>query len=209
MLELVQDAYSPNRSVRTETERMKLPVILEDRTEYLTVEQPVLGQHGRAVDMVFLPEYPRVRQTADSVDLEFPGMFQGLVYDENDVLQGISSRWEGKLSLPAHENSRVQTAVTAGDVQPMSSAEGMILTAPLSAAMRTVTDQEIPVVTGLEFGELQEPDPSRPSLIVRCCGDASLWELAKNCGSSVAAISAANGLTAEPSADKLLLIPVL
>ena len=209
MLEIIQDAYSPLRQVRTESSMLKLPVILEDRTELISAEQIVPGQHGRAADMVFLLDNPRVRQTEDAAEVEFPGMFQGLVYDENDVLQGISSRWEGKLSLPAHGDSRMQTNVTGGDVQPMTSAEGMILTAPLTAGLRTVADQEIPMVKGLELGDLQEADPSRPSLILRSSGGESLWELAKRSGSTVTAISAANGLSGEPSEEQMLLIPVV
>ena len=209
LLELVQDAYSPLRQVRVESSEVKLPAILEDRMELMTAEQTLPGQHGQSADMVFLPEFPRVRQTDDTVEMEFPGMFQGLVYDENDALQGISSRWEGKLSLPTHENSRMQAGVTGGDVQPMSSAEGMILSAPLAVGMRTVADQEMQMVNALELGELQEPDPNRPSLILRNSGGETLWELAKSSGSTVAAISAANGLSGEPLAEQMLLIPVV
>lgn len=209
MLELVQDAYSPLRHIKVESREIKLPVILEDRTEFVTAEQTLPGQHGQSADMVFLPEFPRVRQTDNTAEMEFPGVFQGLVYDENDALQGISSRWDGKTSLPAHGNSQILSSVTGGDVQPMTSSEGMILTAPLAVGMRTVTNQEIPMVDALELGELQEPDPARPSLILRNAGGETLWELAKNNASTIAAISAANGLSGEPMSEQMLLIPVL
>lgn len=209
LLELVQDAYSPFRQIKVESSDLKLPVILEDRTEFMTAEQTVPGQHEQPADMVFLPEFPRVRQTEDAIELQFPGMFQGLVYDENDTLQGISSRWEGKLTLPSHEDSRIQSSVAGGDVQPMTSADGMILSAPLSVGMRTVADQEFSMVSALELGELQEPDPNRPSLILRNASGESLWELAKSSGSTVTVISAANGLSGEPMAEQMLLIPVV
>ncbi len=209
MLELVQDAYSPYRQVRTEESGLELPVILEDLTETITAEQSIMGQHGRSVDAVFLPDFPRIRQTGDTAEMEFPGIFQGLVYDENDTLQGITSRWEGKRMLPAHEKSRIQTAVMAADTQTMNSADGLILSAPLSVAMRIGSEQEFSMVTGLELGELREPDQSRPSLIVQNCGGESLWDLAKGSGSTVAAILAANNLTGEPVAEQMLLIPVV
>lgn len=209
ILELIEDAYSPWRQVRTEESSVTLPVILEDRSQTLTAEQTVMGQHGQSADAVFLPDFPRVRHTGDDVEMEFPGMFQGLVYDENDALQGIGSRWEGKLTLPAHVDSRIQTDVSAGDVQAMNAAEGLIYSTPLSVSMRIGSEQEFPVVTGLELGELQEPDPARPSLILRNAAGESLWDLAKNSGSTVAAISAANGLAGEPAADQMLLIPVV
>ena len=209
MLELIQDAYSPHRQIQTDESVLELPVILEDRAEVVTAEQSVPGQHGQAVDSVFLPDFPRIRQTDGKMEMEFPGLFQALVYDENDTLQGISNRWEGRLTIPTHEDSRIRTAVTAGDAQAMNSAEGMILTAPLYAAMRACTEQAFPMVTGLELGELQEPDPSRPSLILRNCAGETLWNLAKECGSTVAAISAANSLTGELVGEGILLIPVI
>ena len=64
-------------------------------------------------------------------------------------------------------------------------------------------------VTGLELGDPVRPDPNRPSLIVRKPGEADLWALAKGCGSTMDAISQANGLEGEPDPDALLLIPVM
>ena len=209
VLELIQDAYSPVRQVQTESTMLELPVLLDERTDTLTAEQTVPGQHGQAADGVFYPDFPRVRQDGQNVQLQLPGMFQTLVYDENDTLHGSNNRWEGKLTLPAHEDSRIQSTVTAGDVQTMNSAEGLVLSAPLSVDMRVGKAQEFPMVTGLELGELREPDPARPSLILRNSNGESLWELAKSNGSTVAAISAANGLQGEPEQEQMLLIPVV
>ena len=64
------------------------------------------------------------------------------------------------------------------------------------------------MVTGLEMGELQQPDPNRPSLILRRSGGQSLWELAKAHGSTVDAIRGANRLEEEPDETQMLLIPV-
>lgn len=209
LVQLVQDAYSPSRMVGKEETGLELPVILEDRIETLTAEQTIMGQHGQAVDAVFLPDFPRVRQMGDTAQIDFPGMFQGLVYDENGALQGIGSRWEGKENLPAHTDSQIQTTVTPGDAQGMNSADGLILNAPLSAAMRISSEQAFPMVTGLEVGALQDPDQFRPSLIVKKCNGESLWELAKSSGSTIAAITEANGLTGEPMDAQMLLIPVV
>ena len=66
----------------------------------------------------------------------------------------------------------------------------------------------IPMVTGLELGEFREPNPNRPSLILRRAGEDTLWEIAKSSGSTVADIQKANNLQTEPEADRMLLIPV-
>ena len=74
--------------------------------------------------------------------------------------------------------------------------------------MDVTSNREMTMVTGLTTGEEQEPDPSRPSLILcRPEGDG-LWSIAKRCNSTMEAIQKANGLQGEPEDDRILLIPV-
>ena len=73
----------------------------------------------------------------------------------------------------------------------------------------TVSGEGIPMVTGVEAGEPVRPDPNRPSMILRRAENRSLWEIAKDCGSTVEAIRVANKLQSEPDAGQMLLIPVL
>ena len=40
-------------------------------------------------------------------------------------------------------------------------------------------------------------------------GNRRLWDIARECGSTVSAIETANGLTGEPENDRMLLIPVV
>lgn len=205
-LEVVQDAYSPFRPVIPEMAKLELPVILEDRTDNLTAEQTLQGQLGRSVDSVFLPDFPKFRQTGEGIQMELPGVFQTLVYDENDALQGMTGRWEGKLNLPADEQSKIFAMPKSSDAQSMTSGDGLVLTAPMSVTVRTESRDGIPMVSGLDLGEMQEPDPGRPSIIL-CRGNGEqLWEIAKKHGSTVAAIEHANSGTA---GDGMLLIPVL
>jgi hypothetical protein len=77
-------------------------------------------------------------------------------------------------------------------------------------ALNTVTTSErgIPMVTGLELGEQREPDPNRPSLVLRKAGTDRLWDLAKRTGSTVEAIQKANDLQQEPDSNRMLLIPI-
>jgi len=65
------------------------------------------------------------------------------------------------------------------------------------------------MVVGLELGQLEEPDETRPSVIVTVGGGEPLWDLAKRCGSTVSAICAANDLEGEPVQERMLLIPVI
>ena len=67
----------------------------------------------------------------------------------------------------------------------------------------------ISMVSAVELGELQPLDSQRPSLIVCRPQGKTLWELAKENGSTIAAIQETNHLQTEPEDNQILLIPVL
>ena len=93
----------------------------------------------------------------------------------------------------------VQTNILSGQLQQQSD---------LRLQTDTRMDTGISVVTGLELGELRQPDPGRPSIILRRAGSHTLWELAKTSGSTVEDIIQANHLHEEPEEEQMLLIPV-
>ena len=209
LVDVVEDAYSPFRPVEPEMETLELPVILEDRREFVTAQQSIPGGNGQIADAVFYPDFPRQRRYDDAVELEVPGLFQTLVYGENGSLQGVNSRWEGSLNLPSGEDTQTAvTAVSSGRVQTAVGTDGLLLTSPVQMQLQSNSSQGIPMVTGLEVGELEEPDASRPSILLRRADGESLWQIAKQSGSTVSAISSANGLEGEPDESRMLLIPV-
>jgi hypothetical protein len=79
----------------------------------------------------------------------------------------------------------------------------------LELQIDTLCDRGISAVTSLSLGEVREPDPNRPSLILKRAADQSLWEIAKESGSTVSLIRTANGLQDEPEEGQMLLIPVV
>ena len=80
--------------------------------------------------------------------------------------------------------------------------------ADVTLQVQTVADRGIPVIMGAEVGEKCESDTNQPSLVLQRAEGQTLWEIAKATGSTVAAIRNANGLTQEPDAGQMLLIPV-
>ena len=78
----------------------------------------------------------------------------------------------------------------------------------LTLCRRSMGDNPIPMVTGLEITR-EETAAERPGLILRRAGSASVWDMAKACGSTEEAIRQANGLTEEPAPGQMLLIPVV
>lgn len=203
VIEVVEDAYSPNREVRVHRDYLSMPMVLDRRQETVRLEQSVPGD-GQAVDVFFMTEHPTPRREGETVTMEVPGTFQVLAND--GTLHSESVKTQAAWQLPAHENSRVWgVSVPSG----WATNTGGRVHGEVDVTATTVAGQGIPMVTGLSLGEESEPDPMRPSLILRRAGEMPLWELAKRCGSTVDAIRDANDLAGEPEQDAMLLIPMM
>lgn len=209
MLELVEDAYSPGRALHLQIEELELPAVLENRRENIYGEQTIPAEANMAADVSFLPDYPRQNRTENGVEMEIPGTFQVLYYGEDGILRSATGRWEGRHSVRADENSRI-TAVPMANSEPevLLGSGTMTARTEIPVQMFTTTASGIPMVTGFSMGEEMQQDSNRPSLILRRAGDARLWDIAKNSGSTVDAIRRANHLQDEPAPGQILLIPV-
>ena len=210
VVEVVEDAYSVRRTVNPIRQDLEIPGILENKMQNIHAQLSAPMDGMRLTDVQFLPQPVRVQNSGDGAAVEIPGSFQMLYYDMDGNLRTGTQRWQENMVLPMGEGSVVEAAAW-----PIGKAQGNLLSgsAQLSADMKLILQTRsgaaITMVTGLELGELQDPDPHRPSLILRRKGNESLWELAKRNGSTVAAIEAANQLNAEPDSGKMLLIPVI
>lgn len=209
MLELTEDAYSPRRNVSFETSLLELPVMLDEKTEIMKAEQTLTGQIGNVVDARFYPDHARMHQQQDAMELTLPGLFQILYYGEDGALQSGNVRWEGSVQIPTDSANLVLPMVqSSGQVQVMTGPEGMMLSTPVQLQLRTDHGQGLDMMTSMELGELQEDNPNRPSVILRRCVGDSLWNIAKESGSTVSAICRANGITGQPDVNQMLLIPL-
>jgi hypothetical protein len=198
LLEIIEDAYSPTRELSLEIQTLKLPMELENRVEVLDAD-PVF-QEGKVLDMMFLPEYPVQYRDGDMVNLEIPAPFRFLYQDPEGNLQSATENWSTTLTVPAAENTQLQPTITS--IEPSSNSARMKLN------LQTWADQQIPMISGLTVGGSKPLEEARPSLILRPMDTDSLWELAKETGSTMDAIRKANGLTQEPRQGQMLLIPV-
>ncbi len=208
MVELTQDAYSPERTVEVHTQELKLPAILDQHQQIVSAQQTLPGQQGESVDVRFLPDFPRYRRDADEICFDLTGIFQVLYYGEDGSVQASCAHWMGNDTLKAGEDSKISTLIAPiGKASALSGADGMEFRTQMALTSVATSQQGIPMVTGLTLGELRQPDPDRPSLIL-CRNDGDLWALAKRCGSTVKAIRQANALEEEPQLEQMLLIPI-
>lgn len=205
---LAEDAYSTKWELTTQREDLRPPVVLENRRENIYGEQSISGTADLTADVQFLPDFPRQRQTDRGVELEYPGQIQMLYYGEDGRLHGTSSRWEGRQTVAADENSGIIAVPMATEAQAVIGPGGIQVKLELPVDLTTVTDRSIPMITGIERVQQKQLDPDRPTLIFRRAGDKGLWELAKHSNSTMEAIRRANGLSGEPAPGQMLLIPV-
>lgn len=208
-VEVVEDAYSLTRPVTLQTQRLRLPVILDSKMETVHAEQAMEADASAVADVEFYSDAPRAVQEDDMVDAEMNGQFQLLYYDANGELQNATTRWDGTWDMTASQSIDVQlSAVPSGIPQAVPSGGSVSMRADVLLDAVSKSQQGIEMVTGLELGEQIPPDPNRPSLILRRAGEEGLWQIAKETGSTVERILQANGLSQEPDTGKMLLIPV-
>ena len=96
----------------------------------------------------------------------------------------------------------------AAEAQAIAGSGKIQVKAEIPVDLTSTARQPMAMVTGLELGQQKKQDPNRPSLILRRCGNSSLWDIAKESGSTVEAIRRVNSLTGEPGPEQMLLIPV-
>lgn len=204
--DLVQDAYSTGRTVEPVMEQLRVPAILEQSIQSVNAQADPMVDVMRSVDVAFWREQPYVARDGMYMEADLGGTFQMLYYDPEGQLQSAQTRWEDTLRFPAGEDTAAGVTLQIGG-RPQYSA-GM-LHADLLAQTAVTSGQGMDMVTGLQLGEISQPDPDRPSLIVTKAGGDSLWQIAKDNGTTVDAIRTANGLSDEPATESILLIPIL
>lgn len=208
MVELVEDACSPERTVTVDTQMLTMPSILDEQNRTIRVEQSVENEGVSVADLAFYPDYPQRITTADRVQIQMPGAFSLLYKDEDGAYQSTNAYWEENMDVDVSPDAEVLVSVQPVGVPQAASGSGILMQADMICNVQTVNGQGIPMVTGLELGEQKVPDPARPSLVLRRAGEDDLWTIAKETGSAVELIQSANKLTGEPDPKQMLLIPI-
>lgn len=204
VLQIVTDAYSTQRRVTLLQQELALPAVLDMRQERGKVEV-ALDEGIQVTDVALNLPHPVQRKEQQGVCLEIPGSFQLYGYDDQENPIGVSSRWEEDMMISVDGKAALLARSTPKG-KPQTA--GLSVSSEIAVEMLVTAPTQIPMVTALELGEMTQPDPGRPSLILRRVGNDTLWEIAKSCGSTVEGILEANGITDEPIGDQVLLIPV-
>ena len=209
LITIAEDAYSPRRKTGLKQEMLQLPAILEQRAETVPVQYQFPGICGEIVDVRAWPDFPGISRSDTCAALALPAVFQLLYYAEDGSLQCASGRWQGNLQLDADAECEIDAFMPQClNVQAMAGLTDIGLMGKYQMQIDTTSNHGITMITALEMGELEEADPTRPSLILCRTEGESLWAVAKRCGSTVADIQRANDLQEVPKGNQMLLIPV-
>ena len=209
MLELTEDAYSPDREVEVRRQELALSVVLDSRKETMYAEASIPADADMVADVAVMPEFPQVRRSADTVELDLPGVVQVLWYGGDGRIRSSQQRFRQQQKLQADSDARI-TAVHQQPVQSAVQSAGGNVTVRCEQPVQVLTmaGRGLSMVTGLTLGEPRQPDPRRPSLILTRARGRRLWDIARENGSTVESIRRANQLSGEPEESRMLLIPV-
>ena len=207
---VVEDAYQIHGNIAMDFQELSLPAVLDLKQQTIPVELNLQTKASRILDTAFYPQQGHFRNHADRGLLEVGGNFTVLYIDENDQLQGKTQRWQGEYPLLSASNVRIccdlqpsgvpRTTITSGDAAIKSS---------LYLDVLSTVQNPIFMVAQMELGERKVPDPGRPGLILQRMGNTTLWDLAKENGSTVDKICKANNVCENVQQGQMLLIPVL
>ncbi len=209
MITVSKDAYSPDRKVTPIFEDVYLPTVLDSSAQTVRAEQSLPEEITQVADVAFYPSSGHWEHSDGMAKMRLPGFFRLLCYDQEHRLCSKTLPWEGNWSLTADPSTRL-TAWTgpSGNPQAVTAMGGIDLRAEVSVDATVYTGRDMTFMTGMELEEAAQKDPNRPSLILCRKGNRSLWEVAKETGSTVTDIERVNNLTGEPAEEKLLLIPI-
>lgn len=206
---VVEDVYSTDREVTAKTDVIQLPVVLEVQTQRIRAEQTSPTGVSRVADIAFCPSCVRKERMMDGVSLELPGYFQALSYDPEGVLQSTTMQWQTELRMGLDQNAELTAVVMpTGKAQASGDNDSMTARGELVLSAMTHAEQTLPAISELTAGDTVSKDPHRPALVLRRAGEDTLWQIAKENGSTVDAIRQYNGIVSDPEPDRMLLIPV-
>ena len=199
---VAQDMYSITREVKAEEEQLRLPAVLQRKTQNVRAE--ISGPEGRILDVIIHLEAPKIMRNQDDVNAELEGIFQVLYEDPEGNLQTTVERWQKNLPTKVAEDAEYQVSLAAS----ANMGNEMGIGFDLQWDEKVISNSPIQMITGGDMGESVALNPLRPSIILRRAGTDSLWEIARSTGSTMDAIRKANNLQQEPEKDQMLLIPV-
>lgn len=210
VIRIVEDAYSPIRTVGFYETDLKLPMMLDNFCRTLKMEQPADIPESRILDISFQLCKPLLRRDADSGQIGIPGVFQVLYCDQNGDVKITTTKANLQHETLGDGASDVSAFVsTSGKPYCSFSSGSALFCSDIILDVHTTAIRGMCMLSGLELGDTATPSETRPSMILRRVGDDTLWDIAKQTGSTVEMIKIINQIQENPDPERMLLVPVL
>ena len=208
VVKCLEDAYSTQRDLELQHQEVVLPAWLDEQVQQIELGERLTGE-GIPVDQIFFPEPCMVTRIPEGAEVRFGGSFQTLCRTEEGELMGRQQKAGQSVNLMTSSDT-IPCTWLRGAAGLRRDGGGWAVEQDVELKLGSVCTKPIPMLSGIRAGERRQPDPERPSVIIRARKpDETLWDIAKYCGSTVSAIQRLNKLEREPEENRLLLIPVI
>lgn len=208
LITVAEDAYSISKNLQLTSDVIRLPAILEQRKEILNAEAVLPENISNIVDACTYADCPRVMTGDGQILIETQGITLILYADDQQSLKSFVSRWSSQTVLKGEAEISVSDFLIC-DPQVLTSGAGALVRTEIPLMVSATAEDGFHIVTGIQAGEDKMADPGRPSLILCRADGSGLWNIAKTCGSTMAAIRKANSIDGDPTPGQMLIIPVL
>ena len=211
-LPFCEDAFATHGTLLAEWKEFTFDCQLDRQVQQLALRDTLRGEPLRSViDSAVFVDFPRTEPVEQGVRVTVPVNVRVLGLDAEGMMQGLSGAARAETELPAECGAvcRASAALRPeGSASP--SGDGAELRAALTLDAGFFAQQTLRTLSAGTIDPPAEPEARRPSLVIRAGLDGGpVWDVAKQYGTSVAAICAANGLSGEEiEAGGMLLIPM-
>ena len=210
-LNIIIDAFCTDAELTPQFDEWKVSGILDRQSLRETAITESSEPAGSVVDAWMYPDEAGKQRMGDKARIELPLNCNVLYYDAEGALRGKTLRPSVQFETELSENaSCAVTEVTGGELFCAAGSGGISLRTPVSITVESSAVHPLRAVCGGEISPLQQESARKPALILRRTdSDEEIWQIAKDCRTSVRAIKEANDLTGETVPENtLLLIPM-
>lgn len=207
----VEDAFCTDAEFAPQWYEDKMTGILDRQhireTAAMQKELPV----KTVVDAWAYPRQECKQRLAGQVQVELPLCCHLLYRDTDGQLQFEALQMPVNVQTELHHNARCCLRETElGSVFTTAGNESLSLRVPVNVLLESYAEQPVRGICGGEINPIEKNAEPRPGVILRFTdAQEDVWDIAKDCRTTVSAIRQANDLTGDTvPADTLLLIPM-
>ncbi|MEA4965689.1 MAG: hypothetical protein VB055_07700 [Oscillospiraceae bacterium] len=207
-LPVIADGYCVGRGFQAAYGEFPIQQALDSPSQVRTAEEKLRGKVRKLVDCTAWVDFPVCRRGEDEITVAAPLTMHALYYDDAGALCGETVKCEesGTFAL-ASGAVCFADADAAGSGYASMAGEETALCCGVSLTARCFGVKTARCMKSAVLGDPLPEAADRPSLIVRRTdGSDSLWNIAKQCGTTMTAIRTANDLTGEAVEENLLLL---